>query len=63
MLIILALTWHCTDSIIICIARGLKMKFPIGGCMMGEEMSASWPSMSKDNPFSDHGVTLFPIKD
>ena len=30
--------------------------------MMGEETSASWHSMSEDNLFSDHKVTLLPIK-
>jgi len=30
MLIILALNWHCTDGVIICLARGLERKFPIG---------------------------------
>ena len=29
---------------------------------MGEEMSASWHSMSEDNIFSDHKETLLPIK-
>ena len=30
MLIILALAWHCSDGVIICNARGLERKFPIG---------------------------------
>ena len=30
--------------------------------MMGEETSASWHSLSEDNLFSDHKVTLVLIK-
>ena len=58
MLIILALTRHCSDGVVIYIARGLES----GGCMMGEETSASWHSMSEDKLFSDHKETLLPIK-
>ena len=29
-LLVLALTWHCSDGVIICNARGLERKFPIG---------------------------------
>jgi len=39
-----------------------KGNFQSGGCMMGEETSASWHSMSEDNLFSNHKVTLVLIK-